>query len=202
MKTTIQNGAWLLALLSIGFLFIAIPSTASADWLLEIKECTDFIKVQSSKVNNGSKARLSSWTIRSKRGSAAKYRPIILEAARTYGVHPNFIQAVIKAESDFNPRAKSPAPANAMGLMQLTPESVAYLGVEDPWDERQNIFGGTKFLKQLLVEFRDPTLVLAGYNWGPNHIRKGKRKYPKETRDHIEKVFREFQRLQQQEKKI
>ncbi|EGB15671.1 Lytic transglycosylase catalytic [Pseudodesulfovibrio mercurii] len=180
-------------------LLIVFPTSARADWLLEIRDCTAFIR----NMTVGKEARkpraIRPVAAKPERDAAARYRPIIRAAARKYRVHPRFIEAVIKVESDFNPRAKSPAPANAMGLMQLTPATAEYLGVENPWDASQNIFGGTRYLKELLVEFKDPALALAGYNWGPTHVRRGERDYPLETRRHIRRVFREFHRLLRQE---
>jgi hypothetical protein len=94
----------------------------------------------------------------------------ILDASRRYGVPAALIKAVCLAESGMNPRAKSPA--GAMGVMQLMPATAKGLGVEDPWDPLQNIDGGVRYLRQLLVRFGDKTRAVAGYNAGPRNVEK------------------------------
>lgn len=94
----------------------------------------------------------------------------ISEASRTYGVSADLIRSVIQKESSGNPNAVSPA--GAIGLMQLMPDTAAYLGV-DPWDPRQNVMGGTKYLKEQLDTFGgDVSLALAAYNAGPGAVQK------------------------------
>ena len=76
---------------------------------------------------------------------------IFEEAALRYQVPLNLIKAVAKAESDFNTNAVSKA--GAIGVMQLMPSTARSLGVTDPYDARQNIMGGTKYLKENLERF-------------------------------------------------
>ena len=92
---------------------------------------------------------------------------IVKEISSDFGIDPEFILAVIEVESGFNPSAVSPA--GAIGLMQLMPGTADALGV-DPWDIRQNIYGGIKYLRFQLDRFNSTELALAAYNAGPGAI--------------------------------
>ncbi|NVM57474.1 MAG: lytic transglycosylase domain-containing protein, partial [Desulfobacterales bacterium] len=97
----------------------------------------------------------------------SRYDPYIAEAARKHGVPFSLIRAIIKVESDFDPDAISSA--GACGLMQIMPQTAKALGVMDPFDPRENIFGGVRYLKELLTQFRGSLpLALAAYNAGPH----------------------------------
>lgn len=113
---------------------------------------------------------------------------IIEKASRRYGVDSELIRAIIKAESNFNPRAVSSA--GAQGLMQLMPATARGLGVSDSFDPEQNVMAGTRFLKDMLRRY-DGNLdeALAAYNWGPGRVDKhGTSHLPRETRDYLAKV--------------
>jgi Rod binding domain-containing protein len=101
----------------------------------------------------------------------SKYEEIIQEAADTHGVDKNIIKAVILAESAGKEDAISSA--KAKGLMQLIDETADYLGVKNVWNPKENIFGGTKYLAELLRKYDgDLKLALAGYNAGPGNVDK------------------------------
>lgn len=93
---------------------------------------------------------------------------MLTAAARKYGLDPNLVKAIATAESNMTQSEISSA--GAVGVMQLMPETAAQLGV-DPYDEAQNIDGGTRFLKQMLDKFDgDIPKAVAAYNAGPGAV--------------------------------
>ena len=116
----------------------------------------------------------------------------IKQAAKQYKLPEKLIQNVIRAESNF--RADAVSPAGAQGLMQLMPATAKELGVEDPFDVRQNIDGGARYLRQMLNRFGgDIRLALAAYNAGPGTVIKYNGNVPyRETQTYIKKILKDI----------
>jgi soluble lytic murein transglycosylase-like protein len=117
-----------------------------------------------------------------------RYDDWIREAAALYQIPEALIRAVMRVESDFDPRAVSPA--NARGLMQMIPETAERMMVTDVFDPRQNIFGGVRYLRVLANTFNgDLALTVAAYNAGEGAVIRhgGIPPYP-ETQDYVVKV--------------
>lgn len=117
-----------------------------------------------------------------------RYDDIIRDAAGYYQLPEAFVRAIIKVESDFDPTALSVA--GAQGLTQLMPETGARMLVTDPWDPRENIFGGCRYLRVLANTFNgDLDLTIAAYNAGEGAvIRSGGIPNIAETQDYVVKV--------------
>ncbi len=99
----------------------------------------------------------------------SRYDSIIDEACDQYQVDAELIRIIILAESGFNPNARSPR--GAIGLMQLMPETARLLNIKNPYNPRQNIFGGVKFFRYLLNLFNgELELALAAYHAGPKIV--------------------------------
>ncbi|HHU63083.1 MAG TPA: lytic transglycosylase domain-containing protein [Clostridiales bacterium] len=119
----------------------------------------------------------------------------IAKASQLYNLDANLIRSVIKAESNFNPKAVSRA--GAMGLMQLMPKTAAGLGVTDAFDIEQNILGGSKYLRNMLDIFNNNLeLALAAYNAGPGNVKAYNGIPPfRETRNYINTILNNLKQL-------
>jgi soluble lytic murein transglycosylase-like protein len=117
---------------------------------------------------------------------------MILAAAKKYNVDPKLVSAVAETESGGNQGAVSSA--GAVGVMQLMPDTAAALGV-NPYDEGQNIEGGTQYLRQLLDSFNgDVKKAVAAYNAGSQAVRDYNGVPPySETQNYVNKVLDLYQ---------
>jgi hypothetical protein len=117
---------------------------------------------------------------------------IVRSASIRYGIDPDLILSLIRAESAFDPKAVSPK--GAQGLMQLMPQTATYLGVENPMDAAANVEGGTRYLRELLTLYHEDIVkALAAYNAGPARIEEyhGVPPYP-ETIAYITRIVRDL----------
>ena len=127
--------------------------------------------------------------------SRAEIDDLIEEYSAKNGLDADFVKAVVRQESGFNPNAKSKC--GAMGLMQLMPATAKGLGVTNAFDAEQNIYGGTKYLKGLLDRFdNNKELALAAYNAGPNAVKKYKGIPPyAETQNYVKSIMKSYDKL-------
>lgn len=118
-----------------------------------------------------------------------KIADLVNRLAPEYHINPSLALAVIQAESNFDPNARSPK--NAQGLMQLVPDTARRFNVSKPFDPEQNVRGGLAYLRWLLAYFKGSVaLVAAGYNAGEGTVDKyrGVPPYP-ETRGYVQRIL-------------
>jgi len=117
----------------------------------------------------------------------ARFGSLIEAAARENKLDSALISSVIRAESNGNPDAVSPA--GAKGLMQLIDSTAQDLNVRDVFDPHENIRAGSRYLRQMLDRFGDLKLALAAYNAGPGNVEKHGGVPPfEETRTYVRRV--------------
>lgn len=137
---------------------------------------------------------LSSQTITAKSSQQTKYDDVVKRIAHKHRLKAELIHSIIKAESNYDRFAVSPK--GALGLMQLMPATAKQYGVKDPFDPKQNIEGGVRYLKDMIKLFNGKTnLVLAAYNAGQVAVKKYKGIPPyKETLRYVEKIMASYGR--------
>ena len=123
----------------------------------------------------------------------ARIDALIVESGARHGVDPVLIYALMHQESSFKKGAISPK--GARGLMQLMPGTAARFGVTNIFDPRQNIEGGTRYIRFLLNAFDgDIVLTLAGYNAGEGAVMKYGRRVPpyRETQEYVRRITQRY----------
>jgi len=120
---------------------------------------------------------------------ASSIHQMIDEVAADHGVDARLFRALVEQESGFNPNARSSA--GAMGLTQLMPGTARMLGVQNPFDPRENLNGGARYLAQMLQQFGgDQRLALAAYNAGPGAVRRHGGIPPyRETQNYVARIM-------------
>lgn len=122
---------------------------------------------------------------------AKRYSKSVEKLAARYSIDANLVRAVMTRESCFDNSARSYV--GAMGLMQLMPETAAWLKVEDPTDARQNLRAGVRYLASLKKRFGTTELALAAYNAGPGNVKRYNGIPPfKETRYYVKSVMSHY----------
>ena len=119
-----------------------------------------------------------------------RFRPLVVATARKYGLPPELVDAVVRAESAYDPVAVSSA--GAVGLMQLMPATAKRYGVTNRRNPEQNVTGGSRYLRDLLHLFdNDIHLSLAAYNAGENAVKRYGHTIPpyRETQQYVRRVL-------------
>jgi len=125
-------------------------------------------------------------------GEPYRLETLITHFAQKFQLDRSLIKAVIKAESNFNPQVVSVK--GAQGLMQLMPETAKEIGVNNPFDPSESIYGGSLYLRKMLDSFdQNLDYALAAYNAGPGAVRKygGIPPY-EETQNYVQRVKRYY----------
>ena len=184
-------------LLSGLFLYTLLPTAAQGDQIVALVDEYGHTVY----INTGDTASHVDWMTHSFRPRSAgalthaseEIDRLVEQAASRFRVDPELVRAIIRVESDYDPKAISRK--GAMGLMQLVPATAQRFGVENPFDPKQNLEGGVNYLKYLLDLFGgDLGLSLAAYNAGEHSVQRyGGIPAFSETRNYVHKVTSLYQ---------
>ncbi len=185
--------------LSVVFILIAIVSSVHADIYMYIDDngVMHFTNTPTSNQHEY-KVYIKERTSVSNRFQVTdKYDKLISNASEEFNLDSRLLKAMIKAESDFDPRAISTK--GAMGLMQIMPDNFKMLNLENPFDPWQNIRAGAQYFKKLYKRFNGKlALSLAAYNAGPTAVDRYKNIPPyQETEEYVRRVLRYYRTFKQ-----
>lgn len=131
-----------------------------------------------------------------RKGKPLDIDELVEEIADKFKINASLVKAIIVAESNCNPSAVSKK--GAQGLMQLMPSTAKKLKVSQPFDPRDNVVGGVKYIKGLLASYGDLRLALAAYNAGPGAVSKYAGIPPyRETINYVKKVIRYYKKFKE-----
>lgn len=153
----------------------------------------DFQSILDSKLNTAQTQSSANKVFSPQVANRTEIEGLIEKYSERNGLDKDFVKALVKQESGFNPKATSKC--GAMGLMQLMPGTAQGLGVTNPYDAEQNIAGGTKYLRSMIDRFQgNEKLALAAYNAGPNAVKKygGIPPY-QETQNYVKNIMSMYQ---------
>jgi soluble lytic murein transglycosylase-like protein len=126
-----------------------------------------------------------SWWRATESGQQSRTSRAIRDASIRFGVDPRLIRSVIRHESDYDANVVSHK--GAMGLMQLMPRTARALGATCPFDPRENVMAGTRYLRRLRDRFGSWSLAVAAYHAGPTRVEENR--IPEETRRYVRRVL-------------
>ena len=182
------------------FILMAVISSVHADIYMYIDEngVMHFTNTPTSNQHDYKIYIKEKTAVSAKFSTTDKYDQYISDASREFGVDSRLLKAMIKAESDFDPRAISKK--GAMGLMQIMPENFEMLNLRNPFDPWENIKAGARYFKALHERFNGKlALSLAAYNAGPTAVDRYKTIPPfQETEEYVRRVlsyYRAFKQL-------
>jgi soluble lytic murein transglycosylase-like protein len=130
-------------------------------------------------------------------GKPKSVQEIIQEISGKFDIDSALVKAIITVESNSDPNAVSRK--GAQGLMQLMPSISKKLKVDKPFDPRENIIGGVKYIKGLMASYGDLRLALAAYNAGPGAVKKHEGIPPyRETINYVKKVIENYKKFKKE----
>lgn len=128
----------------------------------------------------------------SPQGASPELKAMIDKAANDNGVDPLLLDALVACESSYDPRCRSRA--GAQGLTQLMPGTAREVGISNPFDPRQSLEGGAKYLARMIEKYGTLPKALAAYNAGPGAVdRHGGIPPYAETQKYVQKVLRLYE---------
>jgi hypothetical protein len=160
-----------------------------------------FVDVPTAEIENFEPAPPDPSDVTAKPTGPMDLQSIVSAASNLHQIDADFIASVIHAESANNPRAVSPK--GAQGLMQLMPGTAGKLGVKDSFDPADNVDGGVRYLRELLLLYNnDMAKALAAYNAGPQRVQQYHGVPPyRETRAYVARVITDYNRKKLAERK-